>query len=66
MSTTIETELELKEEAFAVLTQHLPSHKVARLLSIWQMGKGNYVKDRDALFATETVDSLFTQAQTHA
>lgn len=62
MSATIETEQELKEEAFAVLSQHLSPHKVARLLSIWQIGKGDYVKDRDALFANETVDSLFQQA----
>ena len=64
MSTTIESEQELKEEAFAVLTQHLPPHKVARLLAIWQIGKGDYVKDREAFFNTETVDSLFAQAQT--
>jgi hypothetical protein len=62
MSATIETEQELKEEAFAILSQHLSPHKVARLLSIWQIGKGDYVKDRDALFANETVDSLFQQA----
>ena len=62
MSATIETEQELKDEAFAVLSQHLSPHKVARLLSIWQIGKGDYVKDRDAQFANETVDSLFQQA----
>jgi uncharacterized protein (DUF433 family) len=27
-----------------------------------QIGKGDYVKDRDALFANETVDSLFQRA----
>jgi hypothetical protein len=62
MNATIETEQELKEEAFAVLRQHLSPHKIARLLSIWQIGKGDYVKDRDTLFANETVDSLFQQA----
>ena len=62
MNATIETEQELKEEAFAVLSQHLSPHKVARLLSIWQIGKGDYVKDREALLANETVDSLFQQA----
>ena len=62
MSATIETEQELKEEAFAVLSQHLSPHKVARLLSIWQIGKGDYIKDRDALFTNETVDSLFQKA----
>lgn len=62
MSPVIETEQQLKEEAFAILRQHLPPHKVARLLSIWQIGKGDYVQDRDALFAGETVESLFEKA----
>jgi hypothetical protein len=62
MSAIIETEQELKEEAFAVLSQHLSPHKVARLISIWQIGTGDYVKDREALFANETVDSLFQKA----
>jgi hypothetical protein len=62
MSTTIETDHELKEEALAVLNAHLPPHKVARLLSIWQFGKGDYVLERDALFAGETVNSLFEEA----
>lgn len=62
MSAIIETEQELKEEAFAILSQHLSPHKLARLLSIWQIGQGDYVKDRDALFANETVNSLFQQA----
>ncbi|MEO5712413.1 MAG: hypothetical protein ABIT37_02915 [Luteolibacter sp.] len=63
MSATIETDQELKEEAFAILSQHLSPHKIARLLSVWQIGKGDYVMDRDALFSNETVESLFEQAQ---
>ncbi len=62
MSAIIENEQELKEEAFAILSQHLSPHKVARLLSLWQIGKGDYVKDREEIFAHETVDSLFQQA----
>jgi hypothetical protein len=62
MSAIIENDQALKEEAFSILRQHLPPHKMARLLSIWQIGKGDYVNDRDALFAGETVDSLFDQA----
>ena len=38
------------------------AHKVARLLSLWQVGRGDYVEQRDAAFAGETVDSLFDQA----
>lgn len=62
MSAAIETEKELTEEAFAILQQHLPPHKVARLLSIWQVGQGDYLKERDVLFAGETVETLFAQA----
>ncbi len=62
MSPTVESEQELKEEAIAVLSRHLPPHKVARLLSLWQVGRGDYVEQRDAAFAGETVDSLFDQA----
>ena len=33
-----------------------------RLLSLWQIGRGDYVRAREALFAGEAVDSLFEQA----
>jgi len=62
MSPAIESEQALTEEAFAILRRNLPPHKVARLLSIWQIGQGDYVKEREALFAGETVNSLFEQA----
>lgn len=64
MSAAIETEQELTEEAISILQKSLPPHKVARLLSIWQVGKGDYAKERGSLFAGETVDSLFEQAST--
>ena len=62
MSTVVESEQELTEEAIGILCKNLPPHKVARLLSIWQIGRGDYVKKRDALFEGETVNSLFEQA----
>jgi|UniRef100_UPI0037851A8C hypothetical protein len=62
MSAVIETEQELTGEALRILQQNLPPHKVARLLSIWQVGQGDYTQERQALFAGETVDSLFEQA----
>ena len=62
MNATVESEQELKEEAIGVLSQHLPPHKVARLLALWQVGKGDYVQERDSAFAGETVDSLFDLA----
>jgi|JI10StandDraft_1071094.scaffolds.fasta_scaffold951204_2 hypothetical protein len=65
MSAVIETEQELTGEALRILQQNLPPHKVARLLSIWQVGQGDYTQEREALFAGETVDSLFEQAATY-
>ena len=65
MSTIVESEQELTEEAIGILRRNLPPHKVARLLSIWQIGRGDYVKERDALFAGETVNSLFEQASAY-
>lgn len=59
MSTTIESDQEITEEAFEILAQHLPPHKLARLLSIWQIGKGDYVQDRELIFAGQTVDSIY-------
>ena len=64
MSTAIETEQELTGEALRILQQNLPLQKVARLLSIWQVCQGDYTQEREALFAGETVDSLFEQATT--
>jgi len=65
MSTAIETEQELTGEALRILQQNLPPHKVARLLSIGKVGQGDYTHEREALFAEETVDSLFEQATTY-
>jgi hypothetical protein len=42
--------------------ERLPASKVARLLSTWQLGQGDYVGMRDELFASETVESLYEQA----
>jgi hypothetical protein len=58
MNATVESEQELKEEAIGILSQHLPPHKVARLLALWRVGKGDYVQERDSSFAGETVNSL--------
>jgi hypothetical protein len=63
MSITNGTDQELKEEALAILAQYLPAHKISRLISAWQMGQGDYAKDRAELFANETVASLFEEAQ---
>ena len=65
MSAVIETEQELTGEALRILQQNLPPHNVACLLTLWQVGQGDYTQERQALFAGETVDSLFEQATTY-
>ena len=65
MSTVVESEQELTEEAIGILCRNLPPHKVARLLSISQIGRGDYVKERDSLFEGETVNSLFEKASAY-
>lgn len=62
MSAAIETEQELIEEAFSILRKYLAPHKVAGLASIWHVGKGDYLKEREVLFAGETVESLLEHA----
>ncbi|MBL9158361.1 MAG: hypothetical protein JNJ70_12860 [Verrucomicrobiales bacterium] len=62
MSPVVESDQDLTEEAFAILRESLPPHKVARLLSLWQIGKDDYVSTRLSLFEGETVESLYDQA----
>jgi hypothetical protein len=63
MSVTVQNESATTAEAVEVLMERLPASKVARLLSSWQIGQGDYLKLRDELFAGETVDSLFDKAK---
>lgn len=64
MSVTVQNESATTAEAVEVLMERLPASKVARLLSSWQIGQGDYLKLRDELFAGETVNSLFEKANT--
>ena len=65
MSAAIETEQDLTEEALRIPQKNMPPHKVARLLSIWHVGQGDSTKEREVLFAGETVESLFEQAASY-
>jgi hypothetical protein len=58
MSVTVPNESATTAEAIEVLMERLPASKVARLLSSWQIGQGDYLKLREELFASETVQSL--------
>ena len=64
MSLIVQSESATIAEAIEVLIERLPASKVARLLSSWQLGQGDYLKVRDELFAGESVDSLYKKANT--
>ena len=59
---TVQSESAATAEAVEILRERLPGSKVARLLSSWQVGHGDYLKLRDELFAGETVESLYQTA----
>jgi hypothetical protein len=63
MSIVVENDQETVLEAAAILLKRMPASKVARLLSHWQDGRGDYTTERRKLFAGETVESLFTKAR---
>ena len=62
MSVTVPNESATTAEAVQVLLERLPASKVARVLSSWQIGQGDYLKLRDELFAGESVQTLFNKA----
>jgi hypothetical protein len=63
MSIVVENEQETVRQGLDVLNKHLPPSKVARLLSIWRVGEGDYTRERRKFFAHETVGSLFKKAR---
>ena len=63
MSIVVENEQKIAQEGLDVLMKHLPPSKVARLLSLWRVGSGDYTVERRKLFAGETVASLFAKAK---
>ena len=62
MSVTVPNESATAAEAVEVLMERLPASKVARVLSSWQIGQGDYLKLREELFAGETVETLYQAA----
>jgi hypothetical protein len=63
MSIVVENEQEIERQGLDVLTKHLPPSKVARLLSLWRVGRGDYTTGRRKMLAGETVESLFAKAR---
>ena len=62
MRVTVQNESATTAEAVEVLMERLPASKVARLLSSWQIGQGHYLRLREELFGSETVESLYQAA----
>lgn len=62
MNIQIEPEQATIEEAADILLERMPPSKVARLLSAWHVGHGDYLAIKERLFVGETVDSLFEKA----
>ncbi len=63
MNIEVENEQATIEEATAILMEKLPASKVARLLSAWRVGHGDYLQTRENLIVRESVDSLFEKAK---
>jgi hypothetical protein len=59
MAIAVVPEQTVVNEAVELLLKHMDPARVARLLSAWQVGKGDYLTLRDELFARESVDTLF-------
>jgi len=57
----VQSDAEITEEALQILMDNMPPSKVARLLVAWKIGKGDYLKTRDELFAGDTLESLYAE-----
>lgn len=58
MTITIESEMEVIQEAADVLIEHLSPSKFARFWALWQAGRGDYLRWRDETFGGRTIDEL--------
>ena len=63
MSIVVEDEQKIAQEGLNALMKHLSPAKVARVLSLWRVGTGDYTLERRKLFAGETAVSLFAKAK---
>jgi hypothetical protein len=58
MNIIMNSEQEIILEGEAVLIKNLGVSKAARFLSAWRQGAGDYLKIKDNLFTSETVETL--------
>lgn len=63
MTANLPKENQVIHEALTILYAHMTPLKVARFITTCQLGAGDYLQSKDALFADETVDSLYEKIQ---
>jgi len=63
MAIKVPKEAEVLHEATEVLLRHMSPSRVARVLTAWQVGSGDYRVIRTRLFEGETVESLAEKIQ---
>ncbi|MBM3235437.1 hypothetical protein FJZ31_03980 [Candidatus Poribacteria bacterium] len=52
------TPIELRQQGFAVLVEHVEIANALRFMRQFEVGQGDYTKERDALLEGETVEQL--------
>lgn len=63
MKIEIPTDQQVIDEALQILLVHMEPWKVARFVVACKLGKGDYLKTKDKLFADETFESLVEKIQ---
>jgi hypothetical protein len=63
MKIALPNEQAVIQDALRVLNQTMPPSQVVVLISRWWSDGGDYLQQRDELFANETVDSLAEKIQ---
>lgn len=60
MTVNVSSDAEIWREAWDVLLRHMSPSKLARFWAGREMGRGDYLRWRDEVFAGQTVDELYT------
>jgi hypothetical protein len=59
MTVHVASERKVQHEAIDVLWRELGPAKMVRLWASWQLGTGDYLKERETWFADERVTTLY-------
>jgi hypothetical protein len=57
------TPIELRQQGFAILVEHLGIANALRFMRQFEVGRGDYTQERDVLFEGETVEQLASKIQ---